>query len=101
MGEIGIQLRDYLYDLRYIDLLMIQRGYDRRHRYVWAATRWQTYNLMSAQVGTKALQEAGIFNITDLIRFPWEEQRKGFDDGDIAELERQLLLINGNKGGEG
>ena len=39
VGEIGINRLEYLYDLTYCDLLMIERGYNRRHMNLWSATR--------------------------------------------------------------
>ena len=74
MGEIGTPRKEYLYELRYIDLLMIERGYDRRHRHPWAIARWMTYNIMQAQCGSKAMREAGINSIEDLLKFPWDSE---------------------------
>ena len=39
---------------------------------MWSATRWQTYNLMQAFCGNKAMNEAGIYKVTDLMKFPWD-----------------------------
>ena len=72
VGEIGLPRHEYLYDLRHIDLLLIRRGYERRQRHLWSATRWQTFDLMAAQVGSDGMKRAGIHGPADLIRFPWE-----------------------------
>ena len=70
MGEIGLNRKEYLYDLQFWEMLLISRGYDRRHRDMWSATRWQTFYLMS--VSMCDLKKAGIYRPTDLIRFPWD-----------------------------
>ena len=53
---------------------MIERGYDRRYRHPWSIARWMTYNIMTAQCGSKAMQEAGINSIEDLLKFPWDSE---------------------------
>ena len=98
MGEIGTDRREYLYDLSYCDLLMIERGYERRHRHLWSATRWETYYLMMATCGTDALQKSGIHNPLDLLRFPWEqvggdEDTSGGDMPTEAEVKRLRQMM--------
>lgn len=85
MGEIGIPRREFLYDLNFTDLLMIERGYERRHRHLWSSTRWQTYHLMSALAGSDALKKAGIHSLADLISFPWDNIQLD-DDGEPVNL---------------
>lgn len=72
MGEIGIPRREYLYELEYWEVVLIVRGYFRKSREMWSATRWQTYNLMAAQVGGKQLSENGINSVHDLLPLPWD-----------------------------
>ena len=79
---------EYLYELRYTDLLMIDRGYDRRHRHPWSIARWMTYNIMTAQCGSKAMREAGINSIEDLLKFPWDTEPVA----PITDEERDNLL---------
>ena len=95
MGEIGTPRREYLYELRYIDLLMIERGYDRRHRHPWSIARWMTYNIMQAQCGSKAIQEAGINSINDLLKFPWDtEPVAPITDEERDQLQAEMDAIN-------
>lgn len=97
MGEIGIPRSEYLYELNYCDLLMIERGYERRHRHLWSTTRWQTFSLMSATAGSKAMNEAGYRTPKDLIKFPWdnEGQPSGLpSQEDVAELQGLMESIN-------
>ena len=95
MGEIGTPRREYLYELRYIDLMMIERGYDRRHRHPWSIARWMTYNIMTAQCGSKAMREAGINSIEDLLKFPWDSEPVApISDEDRDELLAEMDAIN-------
>lgn len=72
VGEIGRSHREFLYDMQLWHLRSVVKGYFKRNREMWSATRWQTYNLMC--VSTADLKKAGIYKPTDLIRFPWENE---------------------------
>lgn len=74
---------------------MIQRGYERRHRHLWSAIRWQTYNLMQAQAGSEALRKAGIKTVTDLITFPWDNQHRIIPTEEEArQMQEEMAAIN-------
>lgn len=95
MGEIGIPRLEYLYELTHCDLLMIVRGYNRRHRDLWSSTRWQTYNLMQAFCGGKALNEAGIHKPTDLIKFPWDTAPvTPLTQSEVEEMQAEIDAMN-------
>lgn len=70
---------------------MIQRGYERRCRHLWGTTRWQTFYLMSAQVGSDNLKKSGIYKPTDLIKFPWEND-SNTQASPLTDEERQELI---------
>ena len=54
-----------------------------------------TYNIMQAQCGSKALNEAGIYKPTDLIKFPWEQEpRTKVTPDDVAQLQAEMAAIN-------
>ena len=72
MGEIGRTPGELKHGLKWWEIRCIIRGYNRRHRDLWSATRWQTYNLMAAQVGGKQLSENGINSVHDLLPLPWD-----------------------------
>ena len=95
MGEIGIPRQEYLFELRYWEILLIVRGYARRNRDLWSVTRWQTYSLLAVQAD---LKKAGIFSPTDLLPLPWdndgEEVSPGPTKEQIAELQRQMREYN-------
>jgi hypothetical protein len=63
---------------------------------MWSAVRWQTFNLMAAQAGSKALHEAGIYKPTDLIQFPWDEieQSKPLTDDERTQLQAEMDAMN-------
>jgi hypothetical protein len=96
VGEIGISRREFLYDLNYTDLLLIDYGYEKRRRDLWSSVRWQTFNMMIAQVGSDNMKKSGIYSPTDLLRFPWDNE--GSDDTGSApisskEVERMQQLM--------
>lgn len=95
MGEIGIPRQEYLFELRYWEILLIVRGYARRNRDLWSVVRWQTYSLLAVQAD---LKKAGIFSPTDLLPLPWdndgEEASPGPTKEQIAELQRQMREYN-------
>ena len=106
VGEIGIPRREYLYELDYLDMVQIERGYERRHRHAWSIGRWQTFHLMAAFCGTEALRKSNIHTPTDLIKFPWDNTgHKGDDDdsnmptpAEVEELRRQMREENERNG---
>lgn len=99
MGEIGIPRREYLYELTHCDMLMIERGYERRHNYHWAAARWETYHIMSAQIGTEAMKNAGINSPADLLKLPSDRASQSEYDGgptdeEIEQIRREIIEEN-------
>jgi len=56
---------------------------------MWSATRWQTYNIMSAFAN---LKEIGVYRPTDLIKFPWEKEDTAAPSDDGMEELSQMLL---------
>lgn len=104
MGEIGTPRREYLYDLEYWEILLIVRGYFRRNREMWSATRWQTYNLMCVSMAD--LKKAGIYRPTDLIRFPWEADSPEAVGNmptkeEIQEMQRMMREENARAAAQG
>lgn len=93
MGEIGFPRREFLHDLRWWEVRSILRGYNRRHRNLWSATRWQTYNLMCVSMAD--IKKAGINRPTDLIQFPWERDTSPpVSQQDIDELQAEMDAYN-------
>lgn len=95
VGEIGYNRHEYLFELDYCDILLISRGYFRRTREMWSATRWQTFYLMSVSMAD--LKKAGIYRPSDLIKFPWEKDDPEGNmpsQADIEEMRRMMREEN-------
>ena len=90
VGEIGVRRLEYLYELSFCDLLLIERGYDRRSKHIWSAERWSTYHVMAALVGGNKLAEKGIHGPQDMINFPWEREYSPLSDEEIKELQEEM-----------
>ncbi|MBQ4388006.1 MAG: hypothetical protein II822_10445 [Prevotella sp.] len=96
MGEIGITTGQFYHGLRWWEIQAIIRGYNRRKRDMWAATRWQTYNLMCVSMAN--IKEAGIYKPTDLIKFPWERTDADMPTQDeIDEMLSELDMLNAQR----
>ena len=52
MGEIGRDRREFLYDMSYCDILLIQRGYRRRHILQYQLQRLQAYGAFHCMRGS-------------------------------------------------
>ena len=91
----GFPRGEFLRDLRWWEVRSIIRGYNRRHRDLWSATRWQTYNLMCVSMAD--MKKAGINSPTDLIQFPWEKIKPNLPtQEEIDELQAEMAAINAN-----
>lgn len=99
VGEIGRTSVELKYDLKWWEIRSIIRGYNRRHRDLWSATRWQTYNLMAAQVGGKELAKNGINSATDLLPLPWDTKdvSKLPTEEEVADMVAEINAINAAK----
>lgn len=69
-------------------------GYNRRHRDIWSSIRWQTYNIMAAQVGGKELAAHGINSATDLLPLPWDTKGKLPTKQEVADMVDEINAIN-------
>lgn len=94
VGEVGFSRDCFLYGLAWWEVRSIIRGYNRRNREMWGATRWQTYNLMTAQVGSDELKKHGIHKPTDLIQMPWEKVSTPISDKEKEELLEDIRRQN-------
>ena len=95
MGEIGRTPGELKHGLKWWEIRCIIRGYNRRHRDLWSATRWQTYNLMAAQVGGKQLSENGINSVHDLLPLPWDEPHAGLlTPKEVDDMVAEINAIN-------
>ena len=95
MGEIGINRLEYLYDLNYIDILMIERGYNQRIYHEWSRVRWSTYYLLKATCGDEQLHKNKIFNPSDLMPLPWDKkpEQQFLSDKEQEELRQDMKMV--------
>lgn len=97
MGEIGIPRREFLYEIDFWEARRIVRGYDRRHRTMWSATRWHAFNIMSAMPYVD-MKKAGLNRPSDLIQFPWDSDVVG--DDEIEELQDLMRSMRNSDNNE-
>ena len=103
VGEIGIDRREYLYNLTYCDILLITRGYMRRQHYGWEQARLIAYHVNYC-MGLPKGQTAK--TIVEWLRFPWEDEDEQSDstvtNEDIERLRQIMREENARqeKGGE-
>lgn len=86
MGEIGIDRRTFLYELKHWEILSIIRGYRRRAHTDWETTRWQTF-LIAKMMGAKNMGDAP----DEWFPLPWEKTAKSGNiptDEEIEEMRR-------------
>ena len=93
MGEIGVNRHQYLYDLTWSDLVLIERGYDRRCRHLWSAVRWSTFYTLSGFVGGEQMKKSGIASPSDLLKLPWERKPKVAATEPSPEDEQRMLKL--------
>ena len=94
VGEIGIT-PDTFRRLKWWEVRSIIRGYNRRARNLWSATRWQTYNIMASFCGGDNLSKNGLHSPKDLLPFPWEQEpRTKVTPDDVAQLQAEMAAIN-------
>lgn len=96
MGEIGIPRKEFLFVLPFWEVRRIMRGYQRRHRDLWSAARWQTFYIMSAQIGGKGMRESGLHKPTDLMPLPWDTKEKPNlpSEEEIRQMQEEMRTFN-------
>jgi hypothetical protein len=72
VGEIGISRREYLYELRHVDILLIARGYFKRKHSDWEQARFIAYHVRYC-MGAK--KDEVVPTIERWYPFPWEKEK--------------------------
>ena len=98
MGEIGINRKEYLYDLTWCDIILIERGYYRRNRDLWSSARWSTYYIMSSFVGSEGMAKSNIHSPKDLLQFPWEKKTVVITEDEQKQLMKEIEAFNNSQG---
>ena len=89
VGEIGIPRLEYLYDLRYWEILLITRGYFRRHHPGWEQARLIAYNAHYC-MGSKD----PVPPVDKWITFPWEKSPTiPISQEEVRELQNDMATI--------
>ena len=96
VGEIGIDRREYLYSLTFVDLLLIRRGYFGRYHQQWEMARMiahQVHYCMGVKQGETAK------TATEWITFPWERTQDGEptdlpSDAEVKRLRQMMIEEN-------
>lgn len=70
VGEIGIPRREYLYELRHVDILLILQGYFNRKHSDWEQARFIAYHVRYC-MGVK--QGETVPDVKRWHPFPWEQ----------------------------
>jgi hypothetical protein len=100
VGEIGVPPLRFREGLKWWEIRSIIRGYNRRQRGMWSATRWHTYNIMAA-IPYCDLDKAGIKKPTDLIRFPWDDDKSDMPtQNEVAQWQAEVAAINASRKNE-
>lgn len=84
VGEIGIDRKELLYELKLWEINAIVRGYRKRARVQWESTRWQTFCILCSLGGK-------FNNPSELITFPWERDDVELPTEDEADAMLELM----------
>ena len=91
VGEIGIPRREYLYELMHWEILLITRGYFRRHHAGWEQARLVAYNAHYC-MGSKTTPPLP----NEWLKFPWEREPGDppISDDEVEEMRRDIQREN-------
>ena len=90
MGEIGYNRREALYELKQWEIILIIRGYSRRHHPGWEQARLVAYNAAHC-MGSKHQPPP----VTQWLPLPWEHTTADLPSDDVVnEIRRQLQEKN-------
>ena len=90
MGEIGRDRREYLYEMSYCDILLIQRGYRRRNILQYQLQRLQAYGAFHCMSGSKKEPQVWLPLYVDrykIVKVP------PLSDEEIAEMLEDMKQI--------
>lgn len=95
MGELGYNRSEFLYDLKWWEILAILDGYSKRERTYLLMTRWSTFMIMST--GMADLRKAGLHHPEDLLTFSWERAEHLKNLPTPEEFEEMKRILNQGK----
>ena len=95
VGEIGIDRREFLYELKLWEIILITRGYFRRYHPGWEQARLIAYNAAHC-MGAKNPP-----TITQWLKFQWErDHAEEISDDEVNEIRKQIEEENQAKAEE-
>ena len=93
VGEIGINRREFLYELRLWEIILITRGYFRRYHPAWEQARLIAYNAAHA-FGSKHQPPP----VQQWLPFPWEKTESDLPtDEEVNEIREMIKRENQEK----
>lgn len=96
MGEVGINPKEYLYELTFCEILLISRGYHARKHAGWEQARLIAYNARFA-FGSKTTPPP----VEDWLTFPWEQHPdQELDEDEVEDLRERIREENRKRGKE-
>lgn len=99
MGEIGRDRHEYLYDMSYCDILLIQRGYRRRNILQYQLQRLQAFGSFFCMSGTTKTPEDFLPLYVD--RYIDDDEPLLPDDEQVAALVAEIEAINSQRASNG
>ena len=95
MGEIGRDRREYLYDMSYCDILLIQRGYRRRNILQYQLQRLQAFGAFFCMSGTNKTPQDFISLYID--RYIEDDEEWLPDKGQVAAMVAEIEAVNAQR----
>ena len=95
MGEIGRDRREYLYDMSYCDILLIQRGYRRRNILQYQLQRLQAFGAFFCMSGTNKSPQDFIPMYID--RYIEDDEEWLPDKEQVAAMVAEIEAVNAQR----
>ena len=92
MGEIGRDRREYLFEMSYCDILLIQRGYRRRNILQYQLQRLQAYGAFHCMSGSKKTPEQWLPLYVDRYKMV-NNDAPPISEEEIAEMLEDMTQI--------
>lgn len=94
MGEIGRDRCEYLYEMSFCDILLIQRGYRRRNALQYQLQRLQAYGAIHCMSGSKKTPQEWQPLYLDRYIDDDDQPVCPLSDDEINELQAEMYQMN-------
>jgi hypothetical protein len=95
VGEIGRNRREFLYDMSYLEILLIIRGYRRRNILQYQLQRIQAWAAMFCMGNKEGKQPQDIIPLY-FDRYK-QQEREPISQDEVDQLQREMQLMNEQK----